>query len=867
MQDKNIDYLRRLDHLIAETIALPLPERKFFLEQESNEDTGIRKDVLDMMENGVNLSESQAEIEQLIQSVSEATTLQGTHSFSAQNVQSDAHNLVGKTILHYEIIEVIGGGGMGVVYRGRDTTLDRFVALKFLSPRLIENQETRERFLNEARAASKLDHQNIGIIHEICTTEDGRSFIVMALYEGETLKDKINSRSVSPRIALDFAIQIAEGLRYSHKKGIVHRDIKPGNIIVTPENQLKIVDFGLALFVDRPLPNDAKKIMGTMGYMAPEQRQGGPTDFRTDIWSLGVILHEMLLGTRPEVARNSFIAGAQKTQGYTFPFKSLNTSKLGAILTRALQPDPNDRYDSVSDFLADLRKVSPHHGHKSLLFGKLDTRTVILIGLIGLLGMGWIFTSILPPSATNQNHFSIGIQLLELSPQETDEESYLTRGVTEEILSQMARYEAIKVISLLYLDELKSQPEDFAHNLGLTWVTNGAIHRKDDRIRISLQVSDAKTNEIVSIASEEGDLDDLQKLISDVVITIVHELRPNFLAEDQRPADGFGSIVPEAYNAYLQGKYHFQMETPDHLKMALEYYEEAIAIDDSFALAHASKVVPIYLLGDKYSHMPSHAAFYLARAEVETALDLNDELPEAYIAQGIVRQLIENDFEGARRSFERAIELNPNESEAYREYGLLLLRMGLIEDGLKQLFHSKTLSPTSLQISRDIARAYYYDREYDRALELLNEILALQPGFVRVYSVLSGTYLEMGLYDEAIAAYEESLKHDKPDSKVNQLGFLAEVYAARGDLQKANAIIEDMLEFRKSEPYQGAAMLCLAFARLGDEENTRYWFERALEEGDLPPAIRVDPRWDGVRNIIELPPDLHITGELALEEN
>ena len=441
MQDNNIDYLRRLDHLIAETIAIPSPERKNFLEKESNEDTGIRRDVLDMLERGVSLNKSKAEIIDMIHSISDSTTLPGVHASRPYKYIKDAYNLLGKTILHYDIISLLGGGGMGVVYRGKDTRLDRFVALKFLSPRLIENQETKQRFLNEARAASKLDHQNIGVIHEICDTEDQKSFIVMALYEGQTLKDRMHAERLSPQVAIDYALQIAEGLQYSHKKGIVHRDIKPSNIIITREGQVKIVDFGLALFIDRPLPDDTKKIMGTMGYMAPEQRRGGKTDFRTDIWSMGVILHEMLLGTRPDITKPSFLSTPNDPpESYSFPFKSLNTSRLSKILSKTLQPDPDKRYASVSDLISDLRKASPRHDQRPPIVRAFTNRSVIWTFLIALLFIPLLFTLISPSSIEEDFGQSIGIQLLDFSnenEENEENESYLSSGVTEEIISQV----------------------------------------------------------------------------------------------------------------------------------------------------------------------------------------------------------------------------------------------------------------------------------------------------------------------------------------------------------------------------------------------------------------------------------------------
>ena len=405
----------------------------------------------------------------------------------------------------------------------------------------------------------------------------------------------------------------------------------------------------------------------------------------------------------------------------------------------------------------------------------------------------------------------------------------------------------MKVVSLLYMDDLNRTAVDFAQSEGLTWIMNGAIHKVEDKIRISLQVSHTETSEVIAVVSEEGRLEELQRLIYDLATSLVHDLRDDLFSGEEHPTSDLGSIVPEAYDAYLRGRYHFELETPDHLEIAIKLYEEAIFLDPTFARAYASQVVPIYLLGDKYNRMPSHSAFYLAQLQATKALDLNDQLPEAYIAQGIVRHLIENDVDGAKRSFERAIELNPQESEAHREYGLLLLRSGSIDAGLEQLYHSQTLNPTSLQTRRDVARAFYYKREYEKSIELLNEILALQPGFFRAYSFLSNSYLELGLYDKAEEAYREAQKYDKSESRVNQLGFLGEVKASRGAESEARVILKEMLDFREQESLTGAASICLVYARLGDAKETRHWFKIALEEGDLPPSVRVDPRWDYVR--------------------
>ncbi|MBX2819888.1 MAG: protein kinase [Rhodothermaceae bacterium] len=857
MQEKNLDNLWRLYNLIAQIIALPAAKRKSFLLQESKEDEALRNQVLEKIENGDDLSRFQSEIISELNLLSDSTTLPGVHRSRQKKFLKDANHLIGKTILNYEITKIIGYGGMGVVYQGRDTKLGRNVALKFLSPRLIENKETKERFLNEARAASQLDHQNIGVIHEICDTEDQKSFIVMALYDGETLKDKLTSQRLSPQKALNYAIQIADGLRFSHQKGIIHRDIKPSNIIVTPDDQVKIVDFGLASFVDRPLPDESRKIMGTMGYMAPEQRQGLKTDFRTDIWSLGVILHEMLLGKRPEMAQRSFRDRSKQEPVYHFPFRSLNTRALSKILTKALQSDPGKRYTSTSELLSALKQVSPAHQSgpfPSSVWNLVRSPYSIAAVIITLIGVVSLLLAITPFSENSDAPPSIGIQLLGTTQSNLDSQAYLNRGATQEIIHNLTQFDALRVVSLLYLDELNGKPEDFANKLGLSWVTFGTIQKTNERIRILLEVHDTATNEVVAVIDEQRNENELQGLLYDISVSLIYELskEEKFIekrvALNDQPPD---SIAPEAYDAYLQGRYHFRMETPDHLEKAIDRYDDALLIDPSFARAYASKVVPTYLLGDKYGRMPSDAAFYLAKDYVDKALTLNNELPEAYIAQGIVRQLIDNDFESAQHSFQRAIELNPQESEAYREYGLLLLRMGEIEEGLIQLYQSKDLDPTSLQINRDVARAFYYNKEYSKAIDLLNEVLALQPGFVRAYGILAYAYLEMGNYQEAEKAFEELQKHDKSDIMIHYTGFFAELEAAAGNVEKALDLVDEMLTIRETEePNQGAATLCVVYARLGDKERTRYWFEQALDEGDLPPSYKVDPRWDAVRILI-----------------
>ena len=849
MKDVNLDYMRRIDGLLALTLSLPPEKRVSYLEHFSEEDLEIRRTVLDMLSKDL---ENPQQLES--KDALESPTLLSTHSSGKSTLTGDLHGLIGKQIQNYEIIDLIGGGGMGVVYKGRDVKLDRFVALKFLSPRLVENAQTKERFLNEARAASRLDHPNIGIVHEITETEDGKPFISMAFYDGETLKEIMASRKLSPEQAISYTIQIAEAIAFSHRNGIVHRDIKPSNIIVTRENTVKIVDFGLALFMDRPSPNDGGKIMGTMGYMSPEQYQGVKTDSRTDIWSIGVILHEMLFGKKPAPSVFSIIDTAPRFASaiskHTALLK-LNTSMLNHVLTHTLQDNPEDRYKSATELVTHLRKTLPHYQSLSeLIQGSLSqiARRPLLVSGIVVCALVITFLLSLALSTSNKNlGSSIGIQLLVTDSMSVEDNSYLSTGVTQELIHHLAKFDALKVVSLMHLDSLNKSAGDFTQPLNLTWITHGTIHRLDDNIRISLELRNTSTNHVVSMINVEDNQEDLQNLIYDVALSIIHDLKIGLDAEEEDLLSESLSVDPDAYEAYLRGRYHFQMETPEHLEKAIDWYDEAILKAPSFARAYASKVVPTYLLGDKYARIPTEASFYLAREYADKALSLDDQLPEAYIAQGIVRQLIDQDYEGAMRSFERAIELNAQESEAYREYGLLLLRMGNIERGLAQLYHSQSLDPTSIQTHRDIARGHYYNYEFEKAIDILNEILALRPGYVRAYNLLAYSLLELDRYGDAEEAYLEALKFDSADNEVNNLGFLAELKAASNEPEEAKKIIQEMLTHRSNQKSGGAAALTLAYASLNDIDQTEVWLEKAIEEQDLPPSWLVDPRWKKIR--------------------
>ncbi|MFK7845532.1 MAG: protein kinase [Rhodothermales bacterium] len=854
MQDQSLEYLRRLDELLSTVLDLPPNKRQEFLDVDCEEDTALRQEVLLLLESRDDVDSILDAFSGHFDTLVDPTIPNGRFSSSEKRRSKDPFELVGKTVSNFHILEVIGGGGMGIVYKGKDLQLDRFVALKFLSPKLLQDPTTRERFVHEAKAASILDHPNIGIIHEIGETKEGQLFIAMTFYEGETLKAKLSQGLLPIETVLRYILEISEGLEFSHKRGVVHRDIKPSNIIITEDDKVKIVDFGLATFIDRPLENDTGRIMGTVGYMPPEQLRGEKTDFRADIWSTGIVLHELLYGRKPDRSSNGSIAFEESvSRSGSSSSGSAIFSHLNSITEKALRSDPNDRFPSMTVFLRELRQLLPgpfpatsflQIAKKTILTRPISTAIVIC----SLILMGFFMSKLDPlnQSYAAESH-SIGIEWLK-NYTAIEDENFLSRGVTQELIHELTRFEALKVVSLVQANERQPASQNLAEDLNLKWKVSGNVYRKDGKIHISVTVQEVNSQRIISATPHVDDEEDLQILIHDVALHIIDKLNIPLSLSDEKFIENKSSVNPKAFELYLRGRFHVEMETPDHLEQAIKLFNEAITLEPSFSRAYASKVVPYYLLGDKYERYHPEAAFALARGAATMAIALDEMLPEAHVAQGVVRELIENDFDGAARSFLRAIELNPKDSEAHREYGLLLLRQGNIEKGLNQLNISLELLPTSMQIRRDVGRAYYYNKEYDKAIDQLTELLTMQPDFVRAHKILAFTYLLSGQIPEAKEAFHKAIQLDKSENEVDNKSFFAEADALSGNIEQAREKLDELIDYVNTTDKKGATSIALVYITLDEHDEAMKWAQRAATEEDLPPSILVDPRWDPLRS-------------------
>jgi serine/threonine protein kinase/tetratricopeptide (TPR) repeat protein len=591
--------------------------------------------------------------------------------------------MVGTTISHYQILERLGGGGMGVVYRARDLSLDRFVALKFLPPELTRDPEAKERFIHEAKAASSLDHNNICTIHEIGETSDGQLFIAMACYEGETLKKKIERGPLKMEEAVDLAIQIAGGLEEAHKHEIVHRDIKPANILITTSGIAKIVDFGLAKLSGLTKLTRAGSTLGTVAYMSPEQAKGEEVDRRTDIWSLGVLLYEMVTGQLPfkgdyenAVVYSILNATPEPVSG----LRSRVPLELERIVGKCLQKSPGERYQTAMDLEADLR-----HLKRTSTVGAVETesaagrekrawyrqRWVSAVGVLLLVAIAATIALLSPWKGSPRDRKSIAvIPFKNLSDSKEDE--YFSDGVAEDIRTHLSKIADLKVISQQGVERYKRSSKgipEIGRELDVATVLEGSIRRAGTQVRVIAQLIDARDEGHIWAETYDREITQLFAVQSNIAIEIARALKVVLTAPEQARIQQEPTKNLNAYDYYLKGREFYYLYRNEDNQHAISLFREAIKLDSAFALAYAG-LADAYAKGIEQGWIQRSWLDSTIRLS-EKAISLNPELPEGYKALALAyNQRLWN-----RKSLEalhKALELNPNYPTAVTNMGVLL---------------------------------------------------------------------------------------------------------------------------------------------------------------------------------------------------
>jgi serine/threonine protein kinase/tetratricopeptide (TPR) repeat protein len=744
--------------------------------------------------------------------------------------------MIGKIISHYRIIEKLGEGGMGVVYKALDSKLERFVAIKVLPQHLSEDAEATSRFIHEAKAASSLDHSNIGTIYEIDETPDGQTFIVMAYYEGCTLREMIDCGRIGPEDALGIAEQVASGLARAHDQGIVHRDIKPSNIIVTEHGEVKIVDFGVAKLAGKTRLTKAGSLLGTIAYMSPEQVKGEDVDQRSDIFSLGVILFEMLTGGRPfkgEYEAALLYSIVHEEWALPGDGRSGLDPDIEAIIGRTLAKDRDERYQNVDDLLHDLEYLREDRSEITATRRSKSKRSRILVRFGRA---AWIAIAVAAVAATAlyimfpRAEVIDSIAVLPLENLSGDEkEEYFVSGMTDELISRLAQIGQLKVISrtsiMSYRNSSKPLPQ-IARELKVKAVLEGSVLRVGDRVRIAVELIHAGTDRSMWGESYERSIRDVLRLQSEVAQDIAYKIKVKLTSHDRRELTSVPSISAEAHEAYLKGRYHLNQRTSDAILAGLKYFQQAIEIDSSYAQAYAG-IADSYILLAGYSLQDPEEIYSKAQRAARKAIEIDDRLAEAHTSLAVVKWHYEWDFEAAEEQFRKAVSLNKNYSTAHHWYALYLSFVGRFEEAVAEMLNAQSVDPVSLIVNAAVGLVYYYAERPEEALAQSRRTLELNDVFFPAYTVLGRAYMQKGMYAEAIDAFGRVIELSGRRSSV--LSLLAHPLVASGREAEAEALYEELEKRSRLEYVSPFDMAVLSMA-LGERGRTLDWLERSYDE-------------------------------------
>ena len=758
--------------------------------------------------------------------------------------------MIGKTVSHYKILEKLGEGGMGVVYKAEDTKLKRTVALKFLPPHLAASEQDKARFVHEAKAASALDHPNICTIHEINETPDGQMFIVMALYEGSTLSEKIKRGPLAIRDSLDRAIQVAEGLHAAHEKGIVHRDIKPSNIIITSKRQVKIMDFGLARSKTMTHMTKTGSTVGTVPYISPEQARGEEVDQRTDIWSLGVLLYEMVTGRLPFPGDYDQAVIYQILHEEPKLLASLRSDvpmELQGIVSKAMKKDSSERYQRVGDMLIDLKLAnkdveSGTFEKRPVTAGDRKRRPTYLIITGAVLLVALVIAGILYLALPAHRIDSLAVLPLENISGDPEQE-YFVDGMTDQLITDLAKISALKVISRTSVMEYKGARKplpQIAKSLNVDAIVEGSVVRSGNRVRITAQLIEAATDRHLWAESYDREFKDVLALQSDVARSIVHEINVKLTPQEESGLVFTQTVDVKAHDNYLKGRYFLEK---GELEKSREYFESSLKEDPSFALAYAG-MADYYSLLPFFTNTAPSMAFPKAKEAAIRALAIDKNLAEAHASLAYVKTYYDWDWQGAEVEFTRALELNPNSASIHHAFSRFLASQARLSEANREILRAKELDPLSLVIHANVGVIAYFGHQYDQATEQLEKTLEFDSTFSVAHWGLGLIYEQNGKLDQAIGKLEKvvQLTH----GGVNALSSLAHAYALAGRREKAEQVLQD-LKKRATTTYISSYQFALVYAGMKNTEQAFHWLEEAYKErSTLLSYLKMDPRFDNL---------------------
>ena len=810
--------------------------------------------------------------------------------------------MIGASLNQYQITASLGAGGMGEVFRARDTRLNRDVALKVLPKEFASDPDRRRRFELESKTLAALNHPNILTIHD-AGVQDATPYLVSELLTGRTLRDELSGGALSFRKATDYALQIAQGLAAAHSKGIIHRDLKPENIFVTKEGRVKILDFGLAKlqsdlkseipnFKSQADPNapttvqstEVGQILGTPAYMSPEQARGLEVDKRTDVWAFGCCLFECLTGSKPFQGRSAsdLIAEVLKSEPDWSRVPAATPREIVTLLRRCLEKEPSRRLSSMGDIALVLEEAArtlvaapgaqgsvPERSDRSTSLRKAALpRWVGPAVMGGLLLMAGILWWVLPPprrtsrpalpqaamtpapssgsgqtGASGQKSVAV-LPFENLSADRADE--YLSDGMTEELLNALVKLKDLRVpgrsSSFAFKD--KNGPELF-HQVGeqlhVSAVLEGSVRKAGDKLRVTAKLVNVADGFYLWSEEYDRDMTNIFAVQSDIAARVAGALKVRLLGAAAQPKKPTESI--EAYKLYLQGRQLWNQRTGPAVLQAVGYFERAIAEDPSYALACAG-LADCYAILDEYAGLPTRETVPKARAAARKAIELDDTLAEPHAALALVRAFYDWDWAGAEAEFRHAIELNPNYATSYHWYGTLLNSEGRFQEAVVQLQRAREIDPLSPVFSPVLAVNLFLSGNESLAIEVLQKQLALTPNFAPAQVQLGELRLMQGKLSEAILELEAARR--LAPEYLYCLGRLGFAYARAGRGDDARTILGQLLDLQ-DHGHEAGVEIALVLHGLGNDEEALKWLERAVENRAAVDELNSLPLWKDLR--------------------